>query len=224
MNADKLLFRKSGTQRWVHDATMMAFTVLLAGLVLACLAVESAASGLSNVAAAPGPGTPLRTTIYRIRVLDGEQTLAPYSISVPDDQPAIVYAVDAMAALPDSPLPSGTEARSLTLDDRQIATLDLNAAFVRNFHGGDEAEAMAIDALLRVTAQFPGITDLLITVDGKSVDSLGGHIDLSQPLEVTAHSPETPKRYEHRKERLEERPPKTIACATVDQCSCWKSM
>lgn len=94
-----------------------------------------------------------------------------------------IDALNAMADAKDSPLPPGTRANSYHINDGGIATVDFNAALTKNFPGGDEAEALAINAILATVGQF-GAREVQITVEGKKVDSLGGTQSLMSPLPV----------------------------------------
>ncbi|MES2461606.1 MAG: GerMN domain-containing protein [Armatimonadota bacterium] len=82
-----------------------------------------------------------------------------------------------------SPLPKGTRALSVTFDD-ELATVDFNEAFQKNFAGGDEDEALALNAVLATVGQFPGVKHVQILVDGQKIDSLGGNQSLGTPLPI----------------------------------------
>ena len=92
-------------------------------------------------------------------------------------------ALNVMARVKDSPLPDGTEARSVTITG-ETATVDFNVAFKENFHGGDEAEALALNSVLATMGQFAGVHRVQITVEGKTIDSLGGNQSLTHALPV----------------------------------------
>jgi hypothetical protein len=92
-------------------------------------------------------------------------------------------AITAMARLKDSPLPSGTRARSVAFDGG-TAVVDLSPEFKAHFSGGEQAEALAINALLATLGQFPGVKQVQILVAGAKIPSLGGGQSLDQPLTV----------------------------------------
>jgi hypothetical protein len=65
-------------------------------------------------------------------------------------------------------------------------TLDLSRAFQQGFRGGSTAEYLAIASLVRtVSANVPGVERILITCGGAPMSTLGGHIALDRPLDVT---------------------------------------
>jgi spore germination protein GerM len=83
-------------------------------------------------------------------------------------------------------MPAGTSLRAVYLDDRGLMTLDLSRAFQQGFRGGSTAEYLAIASLVRtVSANVPGVERILITCGGAPMSTLGGHIALDRPLDVT---------------------------------------
>jgi germination protein M len=82
-----------------------------------------------------------------------------------------------------SPLPKGTKALSVTFD-KELATVDFNEDFQKNFTGGDENEALTLNAVLATVGQFPGVKQVQILVAGQKIDSLGGNQSLDAPLPI----------------------------------------
>ncbi|MBC8101580.1 MAG: GerMN domain-containing protein [Cytophagales bacterium] len=82
-----------------------------------------------------------------------------------------------------SPLPKGTRARSVTFEG-DLATVDFSEAFQKNFTGGDENEALALNAAYATLGQFPGVRQVQILVEGQKIDSLGGNQPLTDPQPV----------------------------------------
>jgi spore germination protein GerM len=128
---------------------------------------------------------PRTVTVYRVETDNDGSHLksAPVRVTATTDD-APVAALNAMARFgKDSPLPSGAEARSVKIDG-DTATVDFNQAFVKNFTGGDENEALVINAVTAVLGQFSGVKQVQVTVEGKKIDSLGGTQTLDTPLPV----------------------------------------
>jgi spore germination protein GerM len=145
------------------------------------------------VAPVPRPTAPAATTAarparsvtaYRVVPDDDGAHLEPVKATVPPGKDPKMAAIDAMARLKDSPLPPGTQARSVDMIGDGVATVDFNRAFQSNFPGGDEAEALAINAVLATLAQFEGVERVQILVEGRKIDSLGGTQSLTEPLPV----------------------------------------
>lgn len=83
-------------------------------------------------------------------------------------------------------LPAGTAALHVYLDDRGLMTLDLSRAFVQGFHGGTSAEYLAISSLVRtVSANVPEVKKLLLVCGGEPLPTLGGHLPLDRPIDVS---------------------------------------
>ncbi len=80
--------------------------------------------------------------------------------------------------------PEGTR---LLRAERQGDTLilDFSEELVSGFAGGSDDEAALINALTRTASGFPEIRRLRILVQGQPVESIGGHIETSQPLTVS---------------------------------------
>ncbi|GIV08427.1 MAG: hypothetical protein KatS3mg019_0518 [Fimbriimonadales bacterium] len=85
--------------------------------------------------------------------------------------------------------PQGAHLLSATV---QGSTLQLNfsAELTNHFEGGSDDEAALVNAVSTTAGSFPNIERVQILVQGKPIESLGGHIDLSQALPVTR--PNTP--------------------------------
>lgn len=111
----------------------------------------------------------------------GQQTGTPEEIAI--------SALNKMAEIPHSPLPPGTKAKSVVFGKDNTATVDFNEAFVKNFPGGDEAEALALNAVLATLGQFPDVKQVQMLVEGKKVDTLGGNADLTEPMPVPQNIP-----------------------------------
>jgi len=78
-------------------------------------------------------------------------------------------------------IPKGTR----VLDARtrgSVAEVNLSREFVRNFSGDARHEALTLNAILHTMAQFPGVRRTRILVDGKSVETLGGHLEILDPV------------------------------------------
>ena len=83
-------------------------------------------------------------------------------------------------------LPAGTAALHVYLDDRGLLTLDLSGAFRQGFHGGSTAEYLAIASLVRTLgANMPEVKRVMIVCAGRPIATLGGHLPLDQPLQVS---------------------------------------
>ena len=84
-------------------------------------------------------------------------------------------------------LPAGTSVLHVYLDDRGLMTLDLSRAFQKGFHLGSSAEYLAVTSLVRTLgANLTEVKSVLITCGGAPIATLGGHLALERPIEVSA--------------------------------------
>jgi spore germination protein GerM len=83
-------------------------------------------------------------------------------------------------------LPSGTTLLHVHLDDQGLLVVDLSRAFQQNFRGGSGAEYLAIGSLVRTLgANLPEVKRVQIACGGAPIASLGGHLPLDRPLDVS---------------------------------------
>ena len=85
-----------------------------------------------------------------------------------------------------STLPPGTALVHVFLDDRGLMTLDLSPAFASGFRGGASQEYLSVASLIRTIAtNLPEVKRLLVVCGGVPIASLGGHLPLDRPIDVS---------------------------------------
>lgn len=83
-------------------------------------------------------------------------------------------------------VPAGTSVLHAYLDERGLLTLDLSGAFRQGFRGGSSAEYLAIASLMRTLgANLPEVQRVLIVCNGRPLPTLGGHLPLDRPLDIS---------------------------------------
>ena len=83
-------------------------------------------------------------------------------------------------------LPAGTSVLHAYLDDRGMLTVDLSRAFQKGFRGGASSEYLAVSSLVRTfAANLPDVRRVMIICGGEPLATLGGHLPLDRPIEVT---------------------------------------
>jgi len=83
-------------------------------------------------------------------------------------------------------LPAGTTLLHVYMDDRGLLTVDLSRAFQQNFRGGSGAEFLTIASLVRTLASnLPDVKRVMVVCAGSPLASLGGHVPLDRPLDVS---------------------------------------
>lgn len=63
-----------------------------------------------------------------------------------------------------------------------IATVNFGKSLQTDFTGGSTGEEMLIGSVVNTLTEFPEIKKVKILIDGKEVETLSGHLDLTQPL------------------------------------------
>lgn len=81
-------------------------------------------------------------------------------------------------------IPQGTRLLGRVEVSGGVAEVNLSREFVENFAGGSEQEALTLNAIVATAVENSGgkAKRVRILVEGRSVESLGGHFDLSAPL------------------------------------------
>lgn len=81
-----------------------------------------------------------------------------------------------------SPIPQGTRLNSLFINGK-VVTVNLSKEFMTNLQGGVDAELLAVYAIVNsLLFNVENVSAVQILVEGERVLTLGGNIDISQPL------------------------------------------
>ena len=83
-------------------------------------------------------------------------------------------------------IPRGTELNEVYIDSQQTAYLDFSSHLTDGHIGGTTAELLTVTAILKtVFDAFPDeIKQVQILIDGKDIETIAGHLNLSQPLRL----------------------------------------
>lgn len=82
-------------------------------------------------------------------------------------------------------IPEGTKLLDpVRVNDRGVATVNFSGEFTDNFSGGSDQEALTVNAIVHtVVSNSSGkVQSVRILVEGKPVETLGGHLDLTEPI------------------------------------------
>lgn len=84
-------------------------------------------------------------------------------------------------------IPKGTLLHEVYIDEGATAYLDFSYHLKDEYIGGTTGEALTVGAILRtVKANFPDqIRKVQILIEGLETDTIGGHIDISKPLNLS---------------------------------------
>lgn len=147
----------------------------------------------SRPIAPPAAGPTEKVTLYVAD--DGAGRLHPLAAQIPLPSGRQQRAEELLRALlriyqqPDSshPLPPAGDVRSIYLISSGAAVIDLNAAFADQHRSGILDEQLTVNSLVETLAtNVPGINRVRILVEGKTRDTLAGHVDLTEFFDVSA--------------------------------------
>jgi hypothetical protein len=123
--------------------------------------------------------------IYFLAIINQQERLTPLAYPLPAARPAEEALAILLHTPPpagyQSPLPAGVALRKVTVKDG-LATADFSRELVDNFSGGSDNEGAAVFAIVDTLCALPGVKQVQIRVEGKRIDSIGGHLDISSPL------------------------------------------
>ncbi len=81
-----------------------------------------------------------------------------------------------------SAIPSGVELRGLFITQQGLAYIDLSQELIANHPGGTCAEELTVYSLANtLISNFPAVKKVQILVEGREIQSLAGHLDLTRP-------------------------------------------
>jgi germination protein M len=128
-----------------------------------------------------------KVKIFVVEVKKDEVFLKPQVCSVPSDTEPHKAALDRLISTNREVSPSqhliplGTKVLDLKVE-KGIAYADFSKELKDNFDGGSTSEELLVNSIVQTLTQFKDVKRVQILVEGKKVDSLGGHLDISEPI------------------------------------------
>ncbi|MBP1764298.1 MAG: Lipoprotein LpqB, GerMN protein [Firmicutes bacterium] len=112
--------------------------------------------------------------------------LMPETRKVSNGQDPVRASMEMLIAGPESReleaiVPQGTALRSITVKDH-VAYVDFSNAIIKKNPGGATTELLLVGAIANTLTEFPDISGVRILVEGKQVETLTGHADLTGVL------------------------------------------
>jgi hypothetical protein len=104
------------------------------------------------------------------------------TISFTDDESKYIAALNALKKAPDSKTISLFDGFTFRKASLSKGDLRLDVSINEDGNLGSPGEELLLQALQKALFQFPEVTSIYVTVDGKQVDSLMGHMDLPYPI------------------------------------------
>lgn len=83
-------------------------------------------------------------------------------------------------------IPNGTRILAPITIRQGVATVNLSKEFVENFSGGSDQEALTLNSIVHTLVRNSGgkVEKVRLLVEGETVETLGGHFDLTEPIEA----------------------------------------
>ena len=78
-------------------------------------------------------------------------------------------------------IPKKTKLYKVTVADG-VATVDFSKELSQKSSGGSTGEEMLVGSIVNTLTEFPEVKKVQILIDGTHVETLSGHMDLSEPL------------------------------------------
>ena len=80
-------------------------------------------------------------------------------------------------------IPSNTDLRGIRIDSDGVVWVDFSSHLSQSHPGGSSAEIMTVYAIVNsILLNFNEVKKVRIVIEGKSVDTLAGHINCSEPF------------------------------------------
>ena len=87
----------------------------------------------------------------------------------------------------ESPFPTGVDLLNAYYTSRGTLYLDWNRALVQSYRGGTGRERQILGSIVLTAAEnLPDVTEVALLVEGRPVETIGGHFDVMTPLQVSA--------------------------------------
>lgn len=85
----------------------------------------------------------------------------------------------------ESPFPAGVDLLNAYYSSRGTLYLDWNRALVQSYRGGTGRERQILGSIVLTAAEnLPDVTEVSLLVEGRPVETIGGHFDVMMPLPV----------------------------------------
>jgi hypothetical protein len=131
---------------------------------------------------------------------DGDGTLVPVTIDLPLSNDPTLRSKEILNTLLAGPV--DPEARTLPSDAALLAfyilpdgtaVADFSEPLANSIPSGIQSEQLAVNSITRtLEANVPQVQRLKILIHGQEVDTLAGHLDLTQPFQVNMNGAGTP--------------------------------
>ena len=177
---------------------VLALTLLCAMVLAGCdeqkqgeagskTVVSSSSSSSSSTSSSSQSGSKAQLVNIKVYYPDENATgLVAVEKSIKDTDNKYQAAVEALMAGTEKKglanvFPKKAKLLQVTVSGK-VAKVDFSRELQKNFVGGSTGEEMLVGSVVNTLTEFPEIQKVQILVDGQEVETLSGHMDLSQPL------------------------------------------
>lgn len=136
----------------------------------------------------PKPATPPVLAQTEVKVYfpnEAGDGLGSVTVNVPADDKYTAAAKELVSGTKEPGLtaifPKGVKVLGVKVEG-DLATVDFSKELTQKFIGGSTGEQMLISALVNTMTEFPEIERVLITVEGRRIETIAGHLDTSEPF------------------------------------------
>lgn len=131
-------------------------------------------------------------TIYLPQSYGKRVYLAPVAVkaevrgSLMDSALRALFAEGATGGRAAGLIPDGTKLLTGVKTDGDVAEVNLSGEFLDNFSGGSDQEALTLNSIVHTLVHNSGgqVDKVRLLVEGETVESLGGHFELTDPVEA----------------------------------------
>ena len=111
------------------------------------------------------------------------------TVEIKNDSEKYLAAVKLLIKNPDEKdltviFPKNAKINSVTFDNG-TATVDFDKNIKKSFTGGSTGEELLVNSVVKTLTEFPEVQQVRFLVDGKEIETLAGHMDLSAPVKKT---------------------------------------
>ena len=78
-------------------------------------------------------------------------------------------------------IPKAAKLRSVKVD-QGVAKVDFTQELVKSFSGGSTGESLMVGSIVDTLTEFPEVKSVQILINGKTVETIAGHMDTSVPI------------------------------------------
>jgi spore germination protein GerM len=80
-------------------------------------------------------------------------------------------------------IPPDVQVLGVTVEEKGTAVVDFSRELLTSHWGGSMGEIMTVYSVVNTLASLPGIEQVKFLVEGEEIETLTGHLDISEPVE-----------------------------------------